>query len=562
MFLPTTQPPTRPLRPTNFWTRGEPFVWATAAALAFTLALTLLLLAVVLANGLGVFWPHPLFQIQLAGGQTLLGEIVDRETDPHTKTERLKIKTGNREDGPAFRWIDRNQIRSTSRPPAAFKLDRATNLNYYGFLQQIRAPQLDLSLQGDLPHQLAAALAAARDVHTRQIKPIEKQEALLARQINDHVKYALIDAQYRKKQLLHQGGSPQSPQLARLDAQIQQLHVRQDRLEEQSRRLSQRRLKAERALDENVAVFADAGGRRKQIPLPAIVRFSCPNRMSLPAKARFYLAKVWELLSANPREANQDGGLFPAIFGTVLLVFLMAVTCFPLGVLAGVYLGEYAGHGPLVRLVRVAVNNLAGVPSIVYGIFGLGFFIYICGGYLDQAFFPARVDAGEPVFGQGCILWASLTLGLLTIPVVIVATEEALRAIPREVHHASHALGATRLQTLLRVLLPMASPGIITGFILAMARAAGEVAPLMITGAVKSAPVPLQSGFPFLRLDRQFMHLGFHVFDISCKSPNVEATKPMVYVTTLLLMLIVLGMTGTAIWLRARMRKQYQLPAI
>ena len=219
------------------------------------------------------------------------------------------------------------------------------------------------------------------------------------------------------------------------------------------------RTAAQNTLRENVAVFADAAGREKNIALVDIVRFSCPNRMGIVQKASFYLAKVWEMLSADPREANQDGGLFPAIFGTVLLVFLMAISCFPLGVLAGIYLGEYAKEGPLVQVVRVAVNNLAGIPSIVYGIFGLGFFIYICGGYLDQLMYPARVDASEPVFGQGCILWASFTLGLLTIPVVIVSTEEALRAIPRDVREGSYALGATKLQTLWRVLVPMASAG-------------------------------------------------------------------------------------------------------
>ena len=289
-----------------------------------------------------------------------------------------------------------------------------------------------------------------------------------------------------------------------------------------------------------------------------IVRFYCPNQMGIGGKIAHYFAKIWELLFADPRESNQDGGLFPAIFGTVLLVFLMAATCFPLGVLAGIYLGEYAKEGFLVRLVRVAVNNLAGIPSIVYGIFGLGFFIYLVGGNLDRCFFPERIDAGEPVLGQGCIIWASLTLGLLTIPVVIVSTEEAMRAIPQGMREGSYALGSTKFQTLMRILVPMASPGMMTGFILAMARAAGEVAPLMITGAVKNAPAPLDGSFPYLHLDRQFMHLGFHILDISCKSPNVEATKPMVYVTTLLLLLIVLSLSSFAIYLRNRMRVRFQ----
>jgi phosphate transport system permease protein len=227
-------------------------------------------------------------------------------------------------------------------------------------------------------------------------------------------------------------------------------------------------------------------------------------------------------------------------------------------VLAGIYLREYAKEGYLVKTVRIAVNNLAGIPSIVYGIFGLGFFVYGVGGQIDQLFFAEKLPT--PTFGTGGILWASLTLGLLTVPVVIVATEEALGWIPPGIREGSQALAATKFQTLTRILLPMASPGILTGFILAMARAAGEVAPLMITGVVKLAPaLPLDSIFPYLHLDRKFMHLGFHIYDIGFQSPNVEAAKPMVFVTTLLLILIVILMTSTAIFLRNRMRERFSV---
>lgn len=349
-----------------------------------------------------------------------------------------------------------------------------------------------------------------------------------------------------------------------VSAAVEELLLMDQQQQQKARvdQLAKNRIEQDELLRKNVAVFADAWGRERRIALVDIVRFWQPNQMNFAQKTRHYLAKLWELVSGTPREANQDGGIFPAIFGTVMLVFLMAITCFPLGVLAGIYLGEYAKEGILVRLVRIAVNNLAGIPSIVYGIFGLGFFVYLCGGALDRWLFPAMVEAGEPVLNKGCILWASLTLGLLTIPVVIVSTEEALRQIPRGVREGSYALGATKFQTLRRVLVPMASPGMMTGFILAMARAVGEVAPLMITGVVKDAPLPLSGRFPFIHLDRSFMHLGFHILDISCKSPNVEATKPLVYVTTLLLLLIVLTLTSMAIVLRNRMRRQYQLRAI
>ena len=257
-------------------------------------------------------------------------------------------------------------------------------------------------------------------------------------------------------------------------------------------------------------------------------------------------------------QSNTEGGLFPAIFGTVMLVLLMSLLSFPLGVITGIYLREYAHPGILVKIVRIAVNNLAGIPSIVYGIFGLGFFIYGIGGMLDQLFFPESLPT--PTFGTGGILWASLTLGLLTVPVVIVATEEALGSIPPSIREGSLALGATRFQTLTRLLLPMASPGIMTGFILAMARAAGEVAPLMITGVVKLAPsLPIDGQFPYFHLNRKFMHLGFHIYDIGFQSPNVEAAKPMVYVTTLLLILIVLSLCSVAIYLRNKMRARYAI---
>jgi phosphate transport system permease protein len=236
----------------------------------------------------------------------------------------------------------------------------------------------------------------------------------------------------------------------------------------------------------------------------------------------------------------------------------MSVLSFPLGVIAGVYLRLYAKNGPLLYVVRIAVNNLAGIPSIVYGIFGLGFFVYGIGGSIDSLFYPHRLPT--PTFGTGGILWASLTLGLLTVPVVIVATEEGLGAIPRSMREGSYALGATRFQTLVRVLLPMAAPGIMTGFILAMARAAGEVAPLMITGVVKLAPtLPVDGNFPYVHLERKFMHLGFHIFDIGFQSPNVEAAKPMVFVTTLLLVLIVMIMSSVAIYLRNQIRKRHSV---
>jgi phosphate transport system permease protein len=280
------------------------------------------------------------------------------------------------------------------------------------------------------------------------------------------------------------------------------------------------------------------------------------NQLTTLGRAGVYASRVGEFLGGDPRESNTEGGIFPAIFGTVMMVILMSLLAVPFGVLAALYLREYAKQGIFVRAVRIAVNNLAGVPSIVFGVFGLGFFVYTVGGSIDRLFFPESLPT--PTYGTGGILWASLTLGLLTVPVVIVAAEEALSAVPRSMREASLAAGATTFQTIMRVVLPAAAPGILTGLILAMARGAGEVAPLMLTGVVKLAPdLPLDGFAPFLHLDRKFMHLGFHIFDVGFQSPNVEAAKPMVYATSILLLLIVVLLNLTAIIVRTRLRRRY-----
>jgi phosphate transport system permease protein len=237
------------------------------------------------------------------------------------------------------------------------------------------------------------------------------------------------------------------------------------------------------------------------------------------------------------------------------MVVMMSLVSVPFGVVAALYLREYAIQGRVVRLVRIAVNNLAGVPSIVFGIFGLGFFVYGIGGRIDRLFFSEALPT--PTFGTGGIFWCALTLALLTVPVVVVATEEALAAVPAGMRHASLALGATRWQTVRRVVLPAAAPGILTGLILAMARGTGEVAPLMIVGVVKLAPtLPLDGIFPYLHLDRKIMHLGFHLYDVGFQSPNVEAAIPMVYSTTILLLLIVVALNLTAILVRNHLRRR------
>ncbi len=308
-------------------------------------------------------------------------------------------------------------------------------------------------------------------------------------------------------------------------------------------------------------LVADANGREKSIGLSQVLRVLRPNALSAVEKVWIYAGNVWMVLTTEPREANTEGGIFPAIFGTVMMVLIMSLLVTPFGVIGALYLREYARQGVIVRIVRIAVNNLAGVPSIVFGVFGLGFFVYGVGGTIDALFFSDRLPT--PTFGTGGILWASLTLALLTVPVVIVSTEEGLAAVPREYREGSIGLGATKWETIWKVVLPTALPGILTGLILAMARAAGEVAPLMLTGVVKLAPaLPIDWTWPFLHLDRKFMHLGFHIYDVGFQSPNVEAAKPMVYVTTLVLIVVVVALNLTGIVLRNRMRRKYAGSAV
>lgn len=316
-------------------------------------------------------------------------------------------------------------------------------------------------------------------------------------------------------------------------------------------------LRRQRALS---IVLSSADGRQHTISLANIQRIYTPNAMTTWTRIRHYTTGAWSYLWAPPRDGNRHGGVYPAIFGTAVMVILMSIVVMPFGVLAAFYLREYGRPGPFLNGVRIAVNSLAGVPSIVFGVFGLGFFVYFLGGTLDRLFFPA--DLPEPTFGQGGILWCSLTLALLTLPVVIVAVEEGLAGVPRELREASHALGATRFETLWRVVVPVVLPSILTGLILSVARAAGTVAPLMITGVVAfSAELPLDGAWPFVHLEREFMHLGYHIFDTGFRPDGGEASLPMAYTATLLLLAIVVALNAAAIGLRSRLRRRYSLAA-
>ncbi|MBL7648457.1 MAG: phosphate ABC transporter permease PstA [Candidatus Hydrogenedentes bacterium] len=528
--------PNNMARNRGIWSTGEPFVWLTAGALSVTILSIVILILVVATNGLGVMWPATVTRFTQTDGQVVVGNITGRDKAGIDTPARYQVKTANRDlYGLDFRWIPEDTIAKTDHPEEVVMVERREWGNFCGFLKSL--PESG----GASDWASFQAALAEVEVQKEALDEFAVQMSALNQQLLGY-KDALAKLVYEKGP--EETRQELSNQISAVEGEFEGLLAQQTSANDRVR--------------SKTAIFADGSGTEQTIVLADIVRAYQPNAMGALAKSSFYMEKLWELIFDEPRESNTEGGLFPAIFGTIILIFLMSVLSFPLGVIAGVYLRLYAKNGPLLYVVRIAVNNLAGIPSIVYGIFGLGFFVYGIGGSIDSLFYPHRLPT--PTFGTGGILWASLTLGLLTVPVVIVATEEGLGSIPRSMREGSYALGATRFQTLVRVLLPMAAPGIMTGFILAMARAAGEVAPLMITGVVKLAPtLPVDGNFPYFHLERKFMHLGFHIFDIGFQSPNVEAAKPMVFVTTLLLVLIVMIMSSVAIYLRNQIRKRHSV---
>jgi phosphate transport system permease protein len=537
----------------NFWKSGDPFIWLTGGALALALLMVAGLILLILLNGMGFFWPNDVVRLSLADGKVVLGEIVAREdipqpgAPPGTPVDyRVKVKQGNRElYGVDFLWIDEAQIVQRETPLEAVVIERREWGNFYGFLHAIQEGDRVVAQGPQESWETIQALLPPVQVTVHEIRRIERKEIGAINYAQERIRLDLRKLALR--------GITGGPEVQRLQQEMitweTQYAAQQEVLAALRRSLVSR------------VVLAAAGNLQKELTLAEIVHIYRPNHMSVPDKLGFYAAKIWEFIADDPRESNTEGGVFPAIFGTVMMVLIMSVAVTPLGVLAALYLREYARQGAFVSAVRIAVNNLAGVPSIVFGVFGVGFFIYFVGGTIDQLFFPEALPT--PTYGTGGILWASLTLALLTVPVVIVATEEGLAAIPGGMREASYALGATKFETTLRVVIPGVMPSILTGLILAMARAAGEVAPLMITGVVKLAPaLPIDGFWPFLHLERKFMHLGFHIFDVGFQSPNVDAARPMVFTTAMLLLLIVVMLNLTAITLRNRLRKKFATSAV
>jgi len=535
----------------KFWKSGDPYIWLTGVALMFSLLMVIGLIYLIMSNALGFFWPSNLAEIQLKEGNKYLGFVLNREKVPTLGGEkddkyRIRVKIGNRDlYGLDFKWIPEDEIESISYPKDAVVLERREWGDMYGFINEIEQDGKTISMGNEDSWPVLLSLIPESTATYKKIKKIGKYE------IGD-INYIIKQSVQKINGLEKRGGNQN--EISKLNDQIKEQEAIYKVKEEEIQSLY-------KSLAKDSVVIQTIDGGEKDIALGSIIRAYQPNNMNLLQKLGFYFSKIWEFVSDDPREANTEGGVFPAIFGTVIMVLIMSIMVLPFGVLAALYLSEYAKQGSIVKLVRICVNNLAGVPSIVFGIFGVGFFIYGLGSTIDQFFFSDSLPT--PTYGTGGIFWASLTLALLTVPVVIVATEEGLAAVPKDMRAGSLALGATKFETIWKVVLPSSLPAILTGLILAIARATGEVAPLMITGVVKLAPeLPIDGRFPFLHLERKFMHLGFHIYDVGFQSPNVEAAKPMVFATALLLILIVVALSLGAIILRNKLRKKYTLSAV
>jgi phosphate transport system permease protein len=551
---------------------GEPLVWLSGGALAFALLMIVGLLGLILYQGLLTFWPLPIVRVTTASGAVLMGEVsrIDqyrlpeatlRSLDPAIAASaeneakanegfvrRRLLRTGNFDlTGTHFHWVSDFEIIKEDHPDTAMIVERLEWGRFYG---TPAAFLIDGAVVASEPSKIWTQFNeyhdAARDRWRERVE-IEKHEL-------GAVSHAKNEARLAARRAELKYGADSAEVVA---ANEELARVEQWESEETTRLLSEiETLNAENRQYQMRLVAVDS--QEKELALDEVVRMYPANQLSFVEKLGVYFSRAAEFLVDDPRQANSEGGVFPAIFGTVVMTLVMSLAVAPFGVLAALYLREYAKAGPIISTLRIAINNLAGVPSIVFGVFGLGFFCYVVGASMDQLFFSAELSENSPTFGTGGVLWASLTLALLTLPVVIVTTEEALAAVPSSMREGSYACGASKWQTIQRIVLPRAMPGIMTGMILAMARGAGEVAPLMLVGAVKIAPeLPIDSLFPYVHAQRSFMHLGFHIFDLGFQSQNSEAAKPMVFTTTLLLISIITLLNITAIWLRGRLRRRF-----
>ena len=555
---------------TSLLAGGENMIWLTGGSLVISIIMIVGLLALVVWQGIATFWPGDIVEVKLAGGRVLLGEVTREESYPITtsvvdalpdelrsrampllidgkgESRRELVRTGNYElTNTHFEWVDDYAVDETMRPEWALLFERRSWGRFYGYPQRFI---IDGESVAESPEDIWKNYNKHHgDILDRVEQKLKLQKFEFGKV---HARMERARLELRNVELEHGTDSDEFRKASAIyEGEVKAIGRDDERISEDLRLLD--------AENERYSIeMRTSSGALTTIRLDEIVRGFPANRLSLTDKASIYVSRWWEFLTADPRSANSEGGVWPAIVGTVIMTLLMSVAVVPFGVLAALYLREYAKEGAVVSAVRIAINNLAGVPSIVFGVFGLGFFCYILGGSIDEVFFSAKLP--NPTYGKGGVLWASLTLALLTLPVVVVATEEALAAVPRSMREGSYACGASKWQTIRRIVLPRAMPGIMTGFILAMARGAGEVAPLMLVGAAKLAPdLPLDSVLPYLHPERSFMHLGFHIYDVGFQSQNSEAAKPMVYTTTLLLITIIATLNLSAVWVRTRLRRKF-----
>jgi phosphate transport system permease protein len=537
---------------------GESFVWFTSMGLAIGLIMVVFLLFLIISNGIKVFWPGKTAAIKLKEGsearienqQYIAGNILRKQerlgsrgsADPQ---HEIQLFIGNKDIyGLGFKFIDEKDVVETKYPKEIMEIERLE----YG--DAIVLPKtLDIkgspSIASSDPQFVNKLSSEVQEVRARwkEIKNIEKEQIGSINRDMESLRIQQKVAQQKNK----------GDRIKEIEGRMAKLQADYEVLATKASQLRSKQY-------EDHLKYKLVTGEEKDLATGQIVSFYYPNQLNWFQQLGLFMKRLWVFVSDEPREANTEGGIFPAIFGTFTMTLLLSVAVTPFGVLAAIYLREYAKQGIFVRSVRIAVNNLAGVPSIVFGVFGLGFYVYLVGGTVDRLFFSDVLPT--PTFGTGGILWASLTLALMTVPVVIVATEEALAAVPRGTREGSLACGASKWQTIQRVVLPASAPGILTGLILAMARGAGEVAPLMLVGVVKLAPsLPLDTVYPFFHLDQKFMHLGFHIFDLGFQSPDSEAAKPMVFATTFFLILLVVILNLGAIIIRDKLRKKYSTGA-
>ncbi|WP_143869643.1 phosphate ABC transporter permease PstA [Catenovulum sediminis] len=539
----------------DWFKSGSPWIWMTAGAVSISLISVIGLLAMIAWRGLSYFWPADIYQFDVRQGDTqqvVIGEIYDREQVPSKRllnmgvdlkghqgetVERILVKTGNREYVDLdFRWILQTDINATEKTPGIAVFERSRNGNFYGFVEQVIKDGQPVDNE-----QLTVLIERAVDLAD---KAVDLQNGEIG-----SINYRLERIRLEQKSLELKG---------ELTAEIiAQFEAEKEQLKEQYSVYEKELFQLRKALDRDEVVVRDMRDKLVTLRIADVLDVHFPNDMSTLDKTGRFFVQLGKFVTDDPREANTEGGVFPAIFGTVFMVMLMAVIVTPFGVIAAIYLHEYAAKNAVTKVIRIAVINLAGVPSIVYGVFGLGFFVYMAGGSIDQLFYPEALP--NPTFGTPGVIWSALTLAILTLPVVIVSTEEGMSRIPSSLRQGSLALGATKAETLWRIIIPMASPAIMTGLILAVARAAGEVAPLMLVGVVKMAPtLPIDGNFPFVHVDRKFMHLGFHIYDVGFQSPNVEAARPLVYATAFLLVTVIIALNITAIGIRNHLREKYK----